>query len=96
MRELAGDDLVERNYHREPLTKAEVRAILDAVGSVAAVLNTRHAIAKANGWKDGPPGRTAFLEAAVGEPNLLRRPITLRGGRAVVGRDENEIRALLK
>jgi arsenate reductase len=95
VQELAGDALAERNYHRDPLARAELEAILAAAGGPAAVLNTRHATAKANGWKDKAPSKAAFVAAALEEPNLLRRPIILRGRRAVVGRDEDEIRALL-
>jgi len=92
---LAGEALVERNYHKEPLTRAEVEAIVRAAGSVAAVLNTRHATAKSRGWKDAPPSRAAFVAAVLEEPNLLRRPVTVKGGRAVVGGSGKEIRALL-
>jgi len=95
VQKLVGEALVERNYHKEPLTRAEIEAIVRAAGSVAAVLNTRHATAKANGWKDSPPSRAAFVAAALEEPNLLRRPITVKGNRAVVGGSEKEIRALL-
>ncbi|MHC4940808.1 MAG: arsenate reductase family protein [Planctomycetota bacterium] len=89
-------DVVERNYAKEPLAAAELRSILKAAGGVAAVLNTRHATAKANGWKDAPPSRTVYIEAVLAEPNLIRRPILVRDGRAVVGRDEAAIRELLR
>jgi arsenate reductase len=85
----------ERNYAKEPLTRKELEAIVTAAGSVAAVLNTRHKVAKENGWKDEPPGKAAFVRAALEEPNLLRRPIVVKGGKAVVGRDLDGIRALL-
>jgi arsenate reductase-like glutaredoxin family protein len=88
--------VVERNYAKEPLTKAEVKEILDAAPSLGAVLNARHATAKKNGWTaDAPPSKTALLAAAVEENNLLRRPITVRDGRAVVGSSEAALRALL-
>jgi len=85
----------ERNFAKEPFTKAELRAVLKAAGGVAAVLNTRHAIAKANGWKERPPAAAAYIDAVLATPNLIRRPILLRRGRAVVGRDEAAVRALL-
>ena len=90
------EDAVERNYARDALSKAEIERIVRAVGSVDALLNTRHATAKANGWKDKTPSRTAFVTAAVKEPNLLRRPVIVRGGRGIVSRDLDEIRAFLK
>jgi arsenate reductase-like glutaredoxin family protein len=88
--------VVERNYAKTPLTRAEVDAILAAVGSTAAVLNARHATAKAKGWTvAAPPSKAELAAAAVEENNLLRRPITVRGKRAVVGNDEAALRALL-
>ena len=94
MREL-NDDVEERNYAKEPLTKKEIGEIVDAAGGVAAVLNTRHATAKAEGWKEKPPAKTRFIAAALEENNLVRRPVLIRDGRAVVGKDEAAIRALL-
>ena len=88
-------DVVERNYAKEALTKAEITRIVDAAGGVAAVLNTRHKIAKENGWKEKAPAKTTFVKAAFEEPNLLRRPVIVRGKQAVVGFDEDAIRELL-
>jgi arsenate reductase-like glutaredoxin family protein len=73
-----------------------VRRLVDLAGGVAAVLNTRHAVVKARGWKDDPPDADAFVAAVVEEPNLLRRPILVRGNQVVVGKDEAAIRALLR
>ena len=56
-------------------------------GSVAAVMNTRHAIVKANGWNEAPPDVATFAKAVTKEPNLLRRPILLVGNRVIVGFD---------
>jgi arsenate reductase-like glutaredoxin family protein len=89
-------DARERNYAKDPLQRPEIDAIVKAAGSVGAVLNTRHATAKAHGWKDKAPAKSTFIKAALAEPNLLRRPILLKGSRAVVGRDEDAIRKLLR
>ncbi len=78
-----------------PLVAAEVRAIVEIAGGVAAVLNTRHAEAKANDWKTTPPDTETFVDAVLREPNLLRRPILVRGERSVVGKNDAAIRALL-
>ena len=86
--------LTEKNYSKDALTEADVRAILAASGSVAAVLNTRHATAVENGWKDTPPSGDTFVSAAVAEPNLLRRPIVLANGKIVVGKNETAWKGL--
>ena len=89
------DEPEERNYAKQPLTKAEVTRILKAL-SVADLLNTRHKVAKENGWKEKPPSKTAFTAAVLKEPNLIRRPIVLHEGEGVVGKAEGPIRALLE
>ncbi len=78
-------DLGDRNYAKDPLTAAEVRTLVAAAGGVAAVLNSRHALAKERGWGTTPPDAGTFAEAAVADCNLLRRPILLIGDRAFVG-----------
>ena len=88
-------DVEERNYAKEPLTRAEITRIVDAAGGVAEVLNTRHKVAKEEGWKEKAPAKTTFVRAALEEPNLLRRPVLIRGRKAVVGFDEEAIRELL-
>ena len=85
----------QRNYAKEALTRKEGQTILAAV-SVADVLNTRHETAKENGWKEKAPSKTAFTAAVLEEPNLLRRPIVVRGKKAVVGKDLDAIRKLLR
>ena len=59
------------------------------------MLNTRHAIAKENEWKDKAPAQAAFIAAVQEQSNVIRRPILVKDGAAVVGRDEDAIRELL-
>ena len=77
-------DLTEIDYARKPLDAATVEAIVAKAGSVAAVLNTRHAVAKAQGWVDRPPDAATFARAVAAEPNLLRRPILIVGGKKLI------------
>jgi arsenate reductase-like glutaredoxin family protein len=88
-------DIEQRDYAKKPLTEPEIVEIVGLVGSVATALNTRHAIAKERGWKESPPTVAAFAKAAAADNNLLRRPIVIRDGKAVVGFDEAAIRALV-
>lgn len=67
---------------------------MDLLG-VEGVINVRHALAKENGWKAKPPSKGAFVKAALEDNNLLRRPILIEDGSAVVGYDEDAIRALM-
>lgn len=95
MRELS-IELQEVNYAKTGLDEATVLAIIAAAGSVAAVLNTRHATAKAKGWATSPPSAAELARAVVAEPNLLRRPIVIAGGRAIVGFDPAAYAALAR
>jgi arsenate reductase-like glutaredoxin family protein len=77
----------EVNYARTGLDVATITALVAKAGGVAAVLNTRHATAKANDWATRPPSDAVFAKAAAADPNLLRRPILIAGDRVIVGFD---------
>ncbi len=78
---------VDVDYAKVPLDAATVLKLVAAAGSVAAVLNTRHAIAKQHGWKTAPPSAAVFAAAVAQEPNLLRRPLLLTGQTLLIGYD---------
>ncbi len=78
----------EINYARTGLSEATVKAIVAKAGSVAAVLNTRHATAKQHDWAAKPPSIAAFAKAVAADVNLLRRPILILDDKVVVGFDK--------
>jgi arsenate reductase-like glutaredoxin family protein len=82
-------DLTEIDYARKPLDAAVVEDVVTRAGGVAAVLNTRHAVARDKGWKEHPPPVAEFVRAVVAEPNLLRRPILIAGTQLIVGFDRD-------
>jgi arsenate reductase-like glutaredoxin family protein len=86
----AGHELTEVNYAsgKATLDEATVKALVEKAGSVSAVMNTRHAIVKENGWAAKPPDAATFAKAVVKEPNLLRRPILDTGKKLIVGFDK--------
>jgi arsenate reductase-like glutaredoxin family protein len=81
-------EMEEVDYAKKALDEATVRGLVAKAGGVAAVLNTRHAVAKEKGWVASPPDVAAFAKAVVEEPNLLRRPLLVVGGKVIVGFDE--------
>ena len=83
----AGHEVEEINYARTGLTEQTVKDIVAKAGSVAAVLNTRHATAKQHGWATAPPSVAVFAKAVAADANLLRRPILVVGNRVIVGFD---------
>lgn len=81
-------ELTEIDYARKPLDAATVEDLVAKAGGVAAVLNTRHAVAKEQGWVAKPPPPAEFAKAVAKEPNLLRRPILVVGSKLIVGFDK--------
>jgi arsenate reductase-like glutaredoxin family protein len=91
LREKAAVELETVDYSKktQSLDEATVLGLVTKAGSVAAVLNTRHATAKDKGWVATPPTAAVFAKAVVAEPNLLRRPIlVLDDGKIIVGFDK--------
>jgi len=84
----SGLEIEEVDYAKQGLTVATVEDIVAKAGSVAAVLNTRHATAKENGWVDKPPSAKVFAAAVAKDVNLLRRPILIDGKKVIVGFDK--------
>ena len=92
----AGHELDEFNYAKQPLREETVLGLIKAVGSVAKLVNTRHAIAKEKGWAENPPDEATFAKAVAKDVNLLRRPILFIGKKAIVGFDKAEYAKLAK
>jgi arsenate reductase-like glutaredoxin family protein len=89
-------EMEEVNYAKSGLTEATVLDVVAKAGSVAAVLNTRHATAKAQGWSESPPSAAVFAKAVVADVNLLRRPIVIDGQRVIVGFDREAYKQLAR
>ena len=78
----------EVNYAKSGLTEAAVKAIVDKVGSVAPLLNTRHATVKEKGWVEKPPSAAVFAKAVAADVNVLKRPILILDNKVIVGFDK--------
>ena len=51
-------------------------------------LNSRNALYREMGMKDNPPTRKQALKLMSENPNLIKRPISIRGRKIVLGWDE--------
>ena len=58
-------------------------------------LNTRNELYRERGMKENPPSRADALRLMSENPNLIRRPILIRGNRLVLGFDEEAMTGLL-
>ncbi len=54
-------------------------------------LNTRNVLYRERGMKDDPPDRAEALRLMAENPNLIKRPIAIRGKKMVLGWDEKAL-----
>ena len=58
-------------------------------------LNSRNELYRERGMKENPPPREEALRLMSEHPNLIKRPILVKGGQIVVGFDEPALVGLL-
>ena len=90
-----GAELESRDLDRERLSEAELDELIGE-RDYKEFLNTRNELYRTRGMKEHPPSRAEAIKLMAKEPNLIRRPVVLRGSRMVLGLDENEYKTLLK
>lgn len=57
-------------------------------------LNPRNELYRRKKMRTNPPSRSEALRLMAREPNLIRRPVVIRGGRIVLGYDEAALKKL--
>jgi len=57
-------------------------------------LNTRNELYREKNMKENPPSRSEAIRMMAEEPNLIRRPVVIAGGRIVLGFDPDEYKSL--
>jgi arsenate reductase-like glutaredoxin family protein len=60
-----------------------------------AFLNSRNELYRQRNMKENPPSRAEALKLMAEHPNLIRRPILVKGSEMVLGFQEEEMRALV-
>jgi arsenate reductase len=58
-------------------------------------LNSRNELYRERGMADNPPTRPEALRLMSENPNLIRRPIIIKGGRMLLGFDEEALAKLV-
>jgi arsenate reductase-like glutaredoxin family protein len=90
-----GAELESRDLDKQRLTEAELEELIGD-RDYKEFLNTRNELYRSRKMKDRPPSRTEAIKLMAKEPNLIRRPVVLRGAQIVLGFDEAAYRKLVK
>ena len=90
-----GAELESRDLDKERLSEAELE---DLIGErdYKEFLNTRNEFYRTRNMKEHPPSRSEAIQLMAKEPNLIRRPVVIRGSQIVLGFDKEAYRKLLK
>jgi arsenate reductase len=91
--ERRGFQLYFRDLAKEKLSSTELEKLIGRRDHTD-FLNTRNELYRENKMKDNPPSRKEAIRLMAKEPNLIRRPVILAGGRIVLGFDEDGIAKL--
>ena len=89
-----GVQLQERDFGKEPLSQAELEVLIGSA-DIMEFLNTRSVSYRAQGFKKQAPAKAQAIKLMVADPNLIKRPITVKGSIKVLGFDEAKLRALV-
>jgi arsenate reductase len=92
--EKLGAELELRNLDTQSLSEAELDELIGDRDH-RKFLNTRNAMYRTRNMKDNPPGRAEAIKLMAKNPNLIRRPVVIRGEEIVLGHDEDAFRRLV-
>jgi arsenate reductase-like glutaredoxin family protein len=87
-------ELEERDYGKIPFSETELREVIgnDAIENF---LNTRTPLYRERNMKQKPPSKDEAIRLMLKDPNLLKRPVIIKGKKKLTGFNEAQINALL-
>lgn len=89
MLEKAGKDgFDERELGKQPMTTEELDLLIGQ-HDYKLYLNSRNELFRARKMKEHPPTRAEAVKLMAHEPNLIKRPLLVRGQRVVYGFDKD-------
>ncbi len=89
-----GVELELRDLDKQRLTAAELNALIGS-RDYKLFLNTRNELYRERNMAEKPPSRAEALKLMAAHPNLIRRPVIIRGSRIVLGFDEPALKELV-
>jgi len=84
-----------RDLGKDRLSVAELDELIGK-GDHCMFLNTRNELYRKRKMGQNPPSRDEALQFMAAEPNLIRRPVVLRGAEIVLGYDEEALKRIAK
>ncbi len=90
-----GAELELRDLGKERLSEKELAELIGN-RDYKEFLNPGNEIYRAQNMKENPPSRAEAIKLMLKEPNLIRRPLVIRGAQTVLGFDDEAYRELLK
>jgi arsenate reductase (glutaredoxin) len=84
----------EREYGKRPLSEQELREIIGD-GPIETFLNTRTPLYRERSMKQKPPSKDEAIKLMLKDPNLLKRPVIIKGKKKLAGFNETEVKQLL-
>lgn len=88
------DPFDERELNSAPMTTEELDLLIGQ-HDYKLFLNTRNELYRQMNMKERPPTRAEAVKLMAREPNLIKRPLLIRGQRVIYGFDEDEFKALI-
>ncbi len=86
-------EFTSRDLVKQRLSEEELNALIGK-RDYKEFLNTRNALYHKRNMKEHPPARAEAIKLMAREPNLIRRPLVIRGSQIVFGFDEDAYRKL--
>ena len=90
-----GADIESRDLDKAPLSVAELESLIGE-RDYRTFLNTRNELYREKNMAEKPPSRSDAIKLMSKNPNLIKRPMLLRGGKILLGFDAEAYKKFLK
>ena len=88
-------DFDEREYGKNPFSENELRELIGN-DPIEPFLNTRTPLYREKNMKQKPPTKDEAIKLMLKDPNLLKRPVIVKGKKKLTGFNEAEVKELLQ
>ena len=87
-------DFEEREYGKNPFSEKELRELIGS-DPIEPFLNTRTPLYREKNMKQKPPSKDEAIKLMLQDPNLLKRPVIVKGKKKLTGFNEADVNELL-